>query len=201
MLAVADEPPSTDREGERDANVSGILRNAHASPVQANLLSLPTSSRVRQAAGKLPTGTFTLLANGHTYTLGYDNQVHLTGRKPASGPQPAFIPDLRSVLQELAEIIKSNKQPWKDYCVIDVRDDDWRGGNIKGSHNSPSHGFLLKVDELVQRTKEVPIVVFHCALSQVRYVLLVWLVRSDRLCMTIHIEDLRLPEYVPMSFP
>ena len=65
-------------------------------------------------------------------------------------------------------MIKSDKVPWKDYCVIDVRDDDWRGGNIAGAHNSPSHGFLLKVDELVQRTRDVPVVVFHCALSQVR---------------------------------
>ena len=70
--------------------------------------------------------------------------------------------------QELATIIKSDKVPWKDYCVIDVRDDDWHGGNIKGAHNSQSHGFLLKVDDLVSRTKNVPMVVFHCALSQVR---------------------------------
>ena len=70
--------------------------------------------------------------------------------------------------QELAAVIKSDKLPMRDYCVVDVRDDDWRGGNIAGSHNSPSHGFLLKVDELVQRTRDVPLVVFHCALSQVR---------------------------------
>lgn len=72
------------------------------------------------------------------------------------------------MVQELADIIKSNKKPWKDYAVIDVRDDDWHGGNIKGAYNSPSHGFLLKVDELVARTKDVPLVIFHCALSQVR---------------------------------
>jgi len=69
---------------------------------------------------------------------------------------------------ELAALIKSDKVPMKDYCVVDVRDDDWYGGNIKGSHNSPSHGFLAKVDELVAQTKEVPTVIFHCALSQVR---------------------------------
>ncbi|GJE99838.1 Rhodanese-like protein [Phanerochaete sordida] len=69
---------------------------------------------------------------------------------------------------DLASIIKSDKVPWKDYCVIDVRDDDWHGGNIKGARNSPSHGFLVKVDELVRDTKHVPMVVFHCALSQVR---------------------------------
>ncbi|KAI0916850.1 hypothetical protein AcW2_007131 [Taiwanofungus camphoratus] len=69
---------------------------------------------------------------------------------------------------ELAAIIKSAKVPMKDYCVVDVRDDDWYGGNITGAHNSPSHGFLSKVDDLVEQTKTVPMVIFHCALSQVR---------------------------------
>ncbi|KAI0344429.1 Rhodanese-like protein [Trametopsis cervina] len=69
---------------------------------------------------------------------------------------------------DLATIIKSERVANKDYCIIDVRDDDWYGGNIKGSRNSPSHGFLHKVDKLVNETKDIPIVVFHCALSQVR---------------------------------
>lgn len=72
--------------------------------------------------------------------------------------------------QELAAIIKSEKKPMRDYCVVDVRDDDWYGGNIKGAHNEPSSGFLVRVHELVTKTKDVPLVVFHCALSQVRYV-------------------------------
>lgn len=65
--------------------------------------------------------------------------------------------------------MKSDKVPMKDYCVVDVRDDDWHGGNIKGSHNSPASIFHAKVDELAMKTKDVPLVVFHCALSQVRY--------------------------------
>lgn len=81
---------------------------------------------------------------------------------------PVRLADGRERPQELASIIKSDKVPWKDYCVIDVRDDDWHGGNIKGAHNSPSHGFLVKVDKLVKDTKHIPMVVFHCALSQVR---------------------------------
>ncbi|KAM5539472.1 hypothetical protein V8D89_006924 [Ganoderma adspersum] len=69
---------------------------------------------------------------------------------------------------ELAEIMKSEKVPMRDYCVIDVRDDDWAGGNIKGSHNSPSSQFYLRVNDLVEKTKHIPTVVFHCALSQMR---------------------------------
>lgn len=72
--------------------------------------------------------------------------------------------------QELAAIIKSDKVPMRDYCVVDVRDDDWYGGNIKGAHHQPSYDFLSKVIKLVKTTQEVPVVVFHCALSQVRYV-------------------------------
>ncbi|TCD64510.1 hypothetical protein EIP91_004006 [Steccherinum ochraceum] len=69
---------------------------------------------------------------------------------------------------ELAALMKSDKVPMKDYCVVDVRDDDRIGGHVKGSHNSPSSEFLAKVDELVRQTKDVQTVIFHCALSQVR---------------------------------
>ena len=53
--------------------------------------------------------------------------------------------------------------------MIDVRDEDWSGGNIKGSYNHPSEKFLDEVDDLVEKTKDIPIVIFHCALSQARY--------------------------------
>ncbi|KAG1774900.1 Rhodanese-like domain-containing protein [Suillus placidus] len=69
---------------------------------------------------------------------------------------------------ELAKLIKSAKVPEKDYLIVDVRDEDWKGGNIKGSRNYPSQRFLLEVDDLVERTKDVPIMIFHCALSQER---------------------------------
>ncbi|KAE9394883.1 Rhodanese-like protein [Gymnopus androsaceus JB14] len=68
---------------------------------------------------------------------------------------------------ELAEIIRS-KTPKKDYLVVDVRDDDWAGGNIVGGINMPSNDFLNSVDQLVKETKDVPMVIFHCALSQMR---------------------------------
>ncbi|KDR82495.1 hypothetical protein GALMADRAFT_237814 [Galerina marginata CBS 339.88] len=69
---------------------------------------------------------------------------------------------------ELADLIKSGKVPKKDFVVIDVRDDDYVGGNIKGSVNLPSREFLMNVDGLVKDTKQVPLVIFHCSLSQVR---------------------------------
>ena len=63
-----------------------------------------------------------------------------------------------------------SKEPKRDFVVIDVRDDDYAGGNIKGSINYPSQEFLMNVDGLVKQVKEVPLVIFHCSLSQVRYV-------------------------------
>ncbi|KAL1733691.1 major facilitator superfamily domain-containing protein [Schizophyllum commune] len=65
-------------------------------------------------------------------------------------------------------MMKSGKTPAKDFLVIDVRDDDYAGGNIKGARNYPSREFLLNVDKLVSETKNVPVMVFHCTLSQVR---------------------------------
>lgn len=66
--------------------------------------------------------------------------------------------------------MKSDKVPKKDYVVVDVRDDDFVGGNIKGAINKPSREFLMNVDGLVKQTRDVPLVIFHCALSQVRCV-------------------------------
>ncbi|KAJ7689163.1 Rhodanese-like protein [Mycena rosella] len=69
---------------------------------------------------------------------------------------------------ELAEIIKSDKIANKDYLVVDVRDDDYTGGNIKNALNRPSREFHMGVYDLVQKTADVKVVVFHCALSQMR---------------------------------
>jgi hypothetical protein len=70
--------------------------------------------------------------------------------------------------ERLAEIIKSDRRPHKDYLIVDVRDHDFRGGNIKHAVNKPSRQFLHTVDELVKDAKDVPLVVFHCWYSQIR---------------------------------
>jgi len=70
---------------------------------------------------------------------------------------------------ELAGIMKdAGKAPGRDYLVVDVRDDDFVGGNIVGCLNKPASEFLAHVDSVVKDTKDVPLIVFHCALSQVR---------------------------------
>ena len=72
--------------------------------------------------------------------------------------------------QELEALIKSKAT---DYLVVDVRDDDYRGGNIKGGINIPSELFLLKLHKLIDDTQHVSKIVFHCAYSQLRWVYLV----------------------------
>ncbi|BEI81676.1 hypothetical protein CcaverHIS002_0208360 [Cutaneotrichosporon cavernicola] len=71
--------------------------------------------------------------------------------------------------EEMAAIIKASPDGvGKDWAVVDVRDDDFVGGNIVGALNYPSDTLLAKLDELVKLMEGVPKVVFHCALSQVR---------------------------------
>ncbi|DBA02876.1 TPA: hypothetical protein N0F65_005903 [Lagenidium giganteum] len=54
--------------------------------------------------------------------------------------------------------------------IIDVRDDDFAGGHIRGAVNLPQRNFEEDddVDKLVETFKDKPVVVFHCMMSQVR---------------------------------
>lgn len=67
--------------------------------------------------------------------------------------------------QELKDLIKSESD---DYLVVDVRDEDYTGGNIKGGINIPSEKFMLKLHQLIDDTQNVSKIIFHCAYSQQR---------------------------------
>jgi Cdc25 family phosphatase len=64
--------------------------------------------------------------------------------------------------------ILSTQIPQKDYLIIDVRGDDFFVGNIPGCRHIPSHEFLESACEFVKEFEQIPLLVFHCALSQVR---------------------------------
>lgn len=52
---------------------------------------------------------------------------------------------------------------------MDVRDEDYAGGHIKGAIHSPSATFLDGgIETLREAVKDTQTVIFHCALSQVR---------------------------------
>lgn len=67
--------------------------------------------------------------------------------------------------QQLEALIKSKSH---DFLVVDVRDDDYRGGNIKGGINIPSEQFLRKLHKLIDDTRHLSKIIFHCAYSQQR---------------------------------
>ncbi|KAI8061051.1 Rhodanese-like domain-containing protein [Gongronella butleri] len=60
------------------------------------------------------------------------------------------------------------KQPGKDYLIVDVRGEDFEGGHIPGMINVPAGKLIDSAPELIQKYAKVPVVYFHCALSQVR---------------------------------
>ncbi|KAI8091329.1 Rhodanese-like domain-containing protein [Gilbertella persicaria] len=71
--------------------------------------------------------------------------------------------------EELADLVlDKSKQVGKDYVIIDVRGDDYRGGHIPGAINVPANTMYDKANDLIRDYGHVPKIYFHCALSQVR---------------------------------
>ncbi|EER35348.1 conserved hypothetical protein [Candida tropicalis MYA-3404] len=64
----------------------------------------------------------------------------------------------------------NGSSPHGKFCVVDVRESDFVGGNIKGCYHYPAGNFHYTLDELYNKifTNQINDVVFHCALSQVR---------------------------------
>ncbi|KAH8885939.1 phosphoprotein phosphatase-like protein [Thozetella sp. PMI_491] len=54
------------------------------------------------------------------------------------------------------------------FAIVDVRDDDYIGGHIKGSRNIPSGQLDAMLPTLVRQLQGKETVIFHCALSQQR---------------------------------
>ena len=67
-------------------------------------------------------------------------------------------------------MIKSDAKIDVDYAIVDVRDDDYVGGHIVGGKHRPSATFLDTIHKLLEETKDIPKIIFHCYLSQARYV-------------------------------
>ncbi|KAJ2661814.1 Cdc25 phosphatase Ibp1 [Coemansia sp. RSA 1200] len=75
----------------------------------------------------------------------------------------------RLTVDELAAFVRNkDKVAGTDYVVIDVRDEDFKVGHIPGAVNVPAHEIRGNASRLLSEYGGVPIIVFHCALSQVR---------------------------------
>ncbi|KAJ3316479.1 hypothetical protein HDU76_001759 [Blyttiomyces sp. JEL0837] len=71
--------------------------------------------------------------------------------------------------QVLADMIKDPKlKPGVDYQVVDVRDSDFIGGNIKDAVNIPSYEIVENPESYIPKLQQPKKLIFHCALSQVR---------------------------------
>jgi rhodanese-related sulfurtransferase len=65
----------------------------------------------------------------------------------------SFAPSYKYITgSELAEKVK--RADPKEVQIIDVRDDDFKGGNIVGAKNSPSGQLYDNVKELVEEHKD-----------------------------------------------
>ena len=78
-------------------------------------------------------------------------------------PSPTYISR-----EDLSAFILQPIESRPAMAIIDVRDDDHVGGHIYTSTHVPSSSLDYKLPELVRKLKSKEIVVFHCALSQVR---------------------------------
>jgi len=54
------------------------------------------------------------------------------------------------------------------FAIIDVRDEDFRGGNIHGAVNHPSSSFSDNIQDIINTNKDKDFVIFHCMRSQQR---------------------------------
>mmetsp|Transcript_29963 Transcript_29963/g.54821 ORF Transcript_29963/g.54821 Transcript_29963/m.54821 type:complete len:126 (-) Transcript_29963:155-532(-) len=69
---------------------------------------------------------------------------------------------------QLSSLLRSNEK--NNVTVVDVRDDDFEGGHIKGAVNIPSLQFNNEpyMEPVVQNLQKSSLVVVHCMFSQVR---------------------------------
>ncbi|KAI3486731.1 hypothetical protein L1887_49681 [Cichorium endivia] len=92
--------------------------------------------------------------------------------QPAPTPAMSFQPLYKYVDRDtLAETVRKHAADpaQREVAIVDVRDDDFEGGNIKGARNHPSATFADEVQDLVYGPlKEYKQVIFHCHLSQQR---------------------------------
>lgn len=74
--------------------------------------------------------------------------------------------DLKWITREdLAPLVRSGAP---ELTIVDVRDNDYIGGHIKGCMNVPTDTHDYRIPELVRTLRDQDTVVFHCVLSQQR---------------------------------
>ncbi|KAK4177093.1 Rhodanese-like domain-containing protein [Triangularia setosa] len=75
------------------------------------------------------------------------------------------LPRLRATT--LSTLLLESPNP-SSIAIVDVRDDDYIGGHIRGALNFPSQTLDATLPTLIRKLEDKETVVFHCALSQQR---------------------------------
>ncbi|EMR08136.1 hypothetical protein PNEG_03574 [Pneumocystis murina B123] len=70
--------------------------------------------------------------------------------------------------QELCLKLKNTENKAKDIIIVDVREDDFIGGHIKGALHIPSYKLSSHILNLVEETKKAKEIIFYCSFSQQR---------------------------------
>ena len=66
------------------------------------------------------------------------------------------------------ELAVKLNQGTDNLVVFDVRDSDFKGGNIIGAVNIPSEEFRVRIQDTVTQYRDKDTIVVHCMMSQVR---------------------------------
>jgi len=81
---------------------------------------------------------------------------------------PITISTLKFIKPTLLASTLTNPTTASTTAIIDVRDNDYIGGHIKGCQHVPINQFDARLPELLRVNKDKQRVVFHCMLSQQR---------------------------------
>ncbi|QSL67191.1 hypothetical protein MERGE_001581 [Pneumocystis wakefieldiae] len=70
--------------------------------------------------------------------------------------------------QDLCLKLKNKRNKENDIIIVDVRDDDFIGGHIKGALHIPSYELSSHILNLIEETKDAKEIIFYCSFSQQR---------------------------------
>ena len=107
----------------------------------------------------MPPTIRTITSRSLLQTIFRRNRLERTTKPFSTMPPPTYI-----TAEKLIEKLRTDKPP----KVIDVREEDRKGGHIKHSIHIPAPVFRASPSQAIPLVKDAELVVVHCMYSQVR---------------------------------